>query len=233
MSAPFTHLHLHTEYSLLDGLCKIDRLVEQAQSLGMDALGLTDHGVLHAAIDFYQKVKRAGLKPIIGSEAYLAQGSRHDRSPSAKKPYHITLLAKNALGYSNLIKLATKAQLEGYYYKPRIDKELLEQYGQGIVAFSGCLNGEIPRYIQNGQIDEARESALWFKEVMGDFYIEMQSHENIPELITVNKALVELGRELDIPLVATNDVHYIHRHEHEFQDVLLCIQTNTPVDKTN
>ena len=233
MSAPFTHLHLHTEYSLLDGLCKIDRLVEQAQSLGMDALGLTDHGVLHAAIDFYQKVKRAGLKPIIGSEAYLAQGSRHDRSSSAKKPYHITLLAKNALGYSNLIKLATKAQLEGYYYKPRIDKELLEQYGQGIVAFSGCLNGEIPRYIQNGQIDEARESALWFKEVMGDFYIEMQSHENIPELITVNKALVELGRELDIPLVATNDVHYIHRHEHEFQDVLLCIQTNTTVDQTN
>ena len=231
MSAPFTHLHLHTEYSLLDGLCRIEPLVERALDLGMDAMGLTDHGVLHAAVDFYQKVKAAGIKPIIGSEAYLAVGSRHDRESRDKKPYHITLLAKNETGYGNLIKLATKAQLEGFYYKPRIDRELLAQHGEGIIAFSGCLNGEIPRYIKDGRMDEAAATARWFRETLSDFYLEIQSHENIPELTEVNRQLVEMSRELDIPLVATNDVHYVHQHEHEIQDVLLCIQTNSTIDE--
>ena len=228
---PFTHLHLHTEYSLLDGLCQVDQLMERAKELGMDALGLTDHGVLHAVIDFYRAARAADIKPVIGIEAYLAQGSRHDRTAASKQPYHITLLAKNNEGYSNLLQLATKAQMEGFYYKPRIDKELLAQHGDGIIAFSGCLNGEIPRLVQAGRLEDARESAAWFKETMGGFYIEMQTHDNLPELDEVNKHLLDLSRELGIPPVATNDVHYVHQHEHEMQDVLLCIQTNTTLDQ--
>lgn len=231
MASPFTHLHLHSEYSLLDGLCRVDQLLERAHDLGMDSIGLTDHGVLHAIVDFYEKARTAGIKPIIGMEGYLATGSRSDRTPGSKKPYHITLLAKNQTGYNNLLKLATKAQLEGYYYKPRIDRELLEQHGDGIIAFSGCLNGEIPRLLRAGQNDEARNSALWFKERLSDFYFELQRHGNLPELDQVNAQLVEMGRSLDIPIVATNDVHYVHGHEHSVQDVLLCIQTNSTVDQ--
>ena len=233
MSASFTHLHLHTEYSLLDGLCRVDPLIERAKNLGMDSLALTDHGVLHAAIDFYSKAKTADIKPIIGMEAYLARRSRRDRSSVDKQPYHITLLAKNDRGYRNLLQLATEAQLEGYYYKPRIDKEILERHHEGIIAFSGCLNGEIPQMIQAGQLEEAQQTARWYKEVVGDFYLEIQSHENIPELLEVNSRLVEMGKELDIPLVATNDVHYIHQDDHTVQDILLCIQTNVTIDQSN
>ena len=229
--APFTHLHLHTEYSMLDGLCQVEQLVERAKELGMDAIGLTDHGVLHAVIDFYRTARAADIKPVIGIEAYLAQGSRHDRTAASKQPYHITLLAKNNQGYRNLLQLATKAQLEGFYYKPRIDKELLAQHSDGVIAFSGCLNGEIPRLLQAGRLQDARESAAWFKETMAGFYIEMQHHENLPELDEVNKHLLTLSRDMGIPPVATNDVHYVHQHEHEIQDVLLCIQTNTTQDQ--
>ena len=233
MSASFTHLHLHTEYSLLDGLCRIEHLVERARELGMDAMALTDHGTLHAAIDFYSAASNAGIKPIIGVEAYMARGGRHDKSAADKHPYHITLLAKNNAGYHNLIRLATQAQLEGYYYKPRIDKELLEQHGEGIIAFSGCLNGEIPQMIQAGRLEDAREAARWYREVLSDFYFEVQDHGNIPELLEVNKRLVEIGQEMEIPLVATNDVHYVHQDDHSVQDVLLCIQTNTTLDQPN
>ena len=231
MPAPFTHLHLHSEYSLLDGLCRVDQLIERAHALGMDSIGLTDHGVLHAIVDFYRQARTAGIKPVIGMEAYLATASRHDRLPEAKKPYHLTLLAKDQTGYRNLLNLATKAQLEGYYYKPRIDRELLEQHGEGVIAFSGCLNGEIPRYLLAGRDDDARNAALWFKERMAGFYFELQRHGNLPELDQVNAKLIDLGRSLDIPMVATNDVHYVHGHEHGTQDVLLAIQTNTTVDQ--
>ncbi|MEE9284662.1 MAG: DNA polymerase III subunit alpha [Dehalococcoidia bacterium] len=231
MSAPFTHLHLHTEFSLLDGLCRIEPLVQRARELGMDALGLTDHGVLHATVDFYQAAKAAGIKPIIGVEGYLAKGSRHDRSAAEKHPYHLTLLAKNNAGYQNLILLATKAQLEGFYYKPRFDRELLAQHSEGLIAFSGCLNGPIPQLIQEGRLEDARETARWFQEVVGDFYLEIQHHDNIPELPEVNRRLVEMSGELGIPLVATNDVHYIHQQDHATQDVLLCIQTNSTIDQ--
>ena len=233
MSASFTHLHLHTEYSLLDGLCRIEPLVVRARELGMDTLALTDHGALHAAIDFYSELSSAGIKPIIGVEAYMARGSRHDKTAADKHPYHITLLAKNNAGYHNLLWLTTQANLEGYYYKPRIDKELLERHAEGVIAFSGCLNGEIPQMIQAGRLEEAKKSARWYREVLGDFYFEVQHHDNIPELIEVNGRLVEMGQELDIPLVATNDVHYIHPDEHSVQDVLLCIQTNTTLDQPN
>ena len=228
---PFTHLHLHSEYSLLDGLCRIDQLIERAQALGMDSIGLTDHGVLHAIVEFYRKARAANIKPIIGMEAYLATASRRDRLSDAKKPYHLTLLAKDQTGYRNLLNLATKAQLEGYYYKPRIDRELLEEHGEGVIAFSGCLNGEIPRFLRDGRDDDARNAALWFKERMAGFYLELQRHGNMPELDQVNVKLVEMSRALDIPIVATNDVHYVHGHEHATQDVLLAIQTNTTVDQ--
>ncbi len=231
MSAPFTHLHLHTEYSLLDGLCRIDALVERARELGMDAMGLTDHGALHAIPDFYQATRKAGIKPVIGVEAYLAKGSRHDRSMAEKQPYHLTLLAKNNVGYHNLVQIATKAQLEGFYYKPRIDRELLEKHHEGLIALSGCLNGPIPQLIQEHRLEDARDMARWFQEVIGDFYLEVQHHGNIPELAEVNRRLVEMSREMGIPLVATNDVHYVHQHEHTIQDILLCIQTNTTVDQ--
>ena len=197
----------------------------------MDAIGLTDHGVLHAVIDFYQAARSAGIKPIIGVEGYLAKGSLHDRSPAEKQPYHLTLLAKNDAGYHNLLRLATTAQLEGFYYRPRFDRELLERHSEGLIAFSGCLNGPIPQLLQQGRMDDAREMARWFQNVVGDFYLEVQHHDNIPELLEVNRRLVEMGREMDIPLVATNDVHYIHQQDHETQDVLLCIQTNSTIDQ--
>ena len=230
MGEPFTHLHLHTEYSLLDGLCQVEPLVERAKELGMDAIGLTDHGVLHAAIDFYRIARREGIKPIIGMEGYLATGSRHDRNAADKQPFHITLLAKNEAGYKNLLQLGTKAQLEGFYYKPRIDHELLEEHREGLIVFSGCLNGEVPRLIQQGRLQEARDAARWFSELT-DFYLEIQRHDNIPELVEVNRQLLDMSNELDIPMVGTNDVHYVHQHESTVQDVLLCIQTNATIDQ--
>ena len=234
LSARFTHLHTHTEYSLLDGLCRVEPLIEHAKSLGMDSLGLTDHGALHAAVEFYTAATHVGIKPIIGIEAYLAKGSRFDKTGGDKQPYHITLLAKDETGYRNLLQLATKANLEGYYYKPRIDHELLAKHSQGIIAFSGCLSGEVPRFLQDGRVHEAKKAARWFHEVFGhDFYLELQHHDNIPELPEVNRQLLDLHHELDIPLVATNDVHYIHHDDHEVQDALLCVQTNSAIKQTN
>ena len=227
----FTHLHVHTEYSLLDGLSRIPKLVRQAKELGMDALAITDHGSLYGVVEFYNECKEAGIKPIIGCEVYAAQGSRHDRGPSERSPYHMTVLARNNTGYHNLIKLVTQAHLEGHYYKPRIDKELLEQYHEGLIVLSGCPTAEVPRLITDGRMDDAREAALWYKGLLGDggFYLELQRHEHVPELPALNIALVELGKELDIPLVATNDCHYVHKADHSLQDVLICIHTGTTV----
>ncbi|MFA5629336.1 MAG: DNA polymerase III subunit alpha [Dehalococcoidales bacterium] len=226
----FTHLHVHSEYSLLDAMCKIPELVNRAKELGMDSLAITDHGVMHGAIQFYKAAKDAGIKPIIGCEAYVASGSRQSRTPADKQSYHLVLLAKNNTGYQNLIQLITKANMDGFYYRPRMDKEILEEHHEGLIALSACLAGEIPRLILDGRIEDAKEAALWYKKTFGDgnFYLELQRHP-IPELEPVNQELIKIGKELDIPLVATNDVHYILKEEAKFQDLLTCIGTNTSV----
>lgn len=224
----FTHLHLHTEYSLLDGLSRIPLLMDRAQELGQEAVGLTDHGVLYGAIQFYKEATARGIKPIIGIEAYVAQGSRHSREPGDKQPYHMTLLARNETGYRNLLALVTKAHLEGYYYKPRMDKELLEQHHEGLIALSGCATSEVSRRLLDGRFDEAMKTARYYKDLFGDFYVEVQEHR-INEHDQLGRDLVRLARETGLPLVATNDVHYVRREDAPFQDILLCIGTNSSV----
>jgi len=226
----FTHLHVHSEYSLLDAMCHIPNLVARAKELGMNALALTDHGVMHGAIQFYKEAKDAGIKPIIGCEAYIASGSRLSHTPADKQSYHLVLLAKNNKGYQNLIQLITKANLEGFYYRPRMDKEILEQHHEGLIALSACLAGEIPRLISQGRMEDAKEAASWYSQTFGkdNFYLELQRHP-IPELEPVNQGLIKISEELDIPLVATNDVHYILKEEAKYQDLLMCIGTNTTV----
>ncbi|MFC1903739.1 DNA polymerase III subunit alpha [Chloroflexota bacterium] len=224
----FTHLHVHTEYSLLDGMCQIPRLVSRAKELGMDSLAITDHGVMYGVIEFYQAAREAGIKPIVGCEIYITPSSRFSRNAGDKDNYHLVLLAKNQAGYQNLIQLTTKAHLEGFYYKPRADKELLEQYHEGLIALTGCLGGEIPRLIRNGRLQEAKEAALWYRQTFGDFYLEIQRHP-IPELEQVNQTLIAMSGELGIPLVATNDAHYINREDASAHDLLLCIGTNSSV----
>ena len=225
----FTHLHNHTEYSLLDGLSRISPMVQRAGELGMDSLAITDHGGLYGAIEFYTECKEAGIKPIIGLEAYLAQESRHRKGSADKSPYHLLLLAKDMEGYRNLLKLSSQSHLEGFYYKPRVDRELLEAYGGGLIAFSGCPTAEVPRLILEGQPQEAMDVAMWYKNTFGDFYLELQRHEDVPGLPGLNDALIELSRETGIPLVATNDCHYIHKNDASIQDILICIHTNTNI----
>jgi len=225
----FVHLHVHTEYSLLDGLSRIDKLVERAKALNMPSLAITDHGTMFGVIDFYRACKAAGIKPIIGVESYLARRSRFDRDPKLdKRPYHMLLLAKNQTGYKNLLKLASEAQLSGYYYRPRIDRELLAQYSEGVIATSGCLAAEIPTMIMEGRDDEARELIGWYQDVFGkeNFYLELQQHD-IPELKTLNKWLLEYEKSTHttVGLVATNDVHYVLETDYDPHDTLLCIQT--------
>ncbi|MBI2852224.1 MAG: DNA polymerase III subunit alpha [Chloroflexi bacterium] len=224
----FTHLHVHTEYSLLDGMCRIPQVVARAKELGMDSLAITDHGVMYGAVQFYQAARAAGIKPIIGCEVYVAPGSRLSRNASDKGHNHLILLAKDQTGYRNLLELTTKAHLEGYYYKPRLDKELLRQHHQGLVALSACIAGEVPQLILQGRLDEARQSALWYKEVFGDFYFEIQRHP-MPELERINRGLISLSEEIGVPLVATNDAHYINREDASAHDLLLCIGTNSTV----
>jgi DNA polymerase-3 subunit alpha len=224
----FTHLHVHTEYSLLDGMCPISKLVARAKELGMDGLAITDHGVMHGVIEFYQACKDAGIKPIIGCEIYIAPGSRLGRTAADRNNYHLVLLAKNKTGYQNLIQLVTKAHLEGFYYKPRVDKELLEEYKEGLVALSACGSGELSQYILNGRYQDAKDAALWYKQTFSDFYLEIMRHP-IPELEAANKYLVQMGAELDIPIVATNDTHYVNKEDAYAHDLLLCIGTNTTI----
>jgi DNA polymerase-3 subunit alpha len=244
MTQPFVHLHVHSEYSLLDGLSRIGDLAKRAVELGMPAIALTDHGVMFAAVEFYQKMKEASIHPIIGCEVYVAQRSRFDRDAQADKgTHHLVLLAKNDTGYRNLLKLASLAQLEGFYYKPRVDKDLLRQHNEGLIALSACGSGEIPRALRNGQPEKARRAAAWLRETFactggagtgrGDFYLELQHHEGLPWLASVNKELVAIGRELDIPLVATNDAHYVHPQDAQAQAILLCLQTGTTLNDPN
>jgi DNA polymerase-3 subunit alpha len=233
----YVPLHLHTEYSLLDGAIRIKELIEQASAYRMPAVAVTDHGNLFGAIEFYRHATKAGLKPIIGCEVYVAPGSRFDKkhSPDLEEAsFHFILLSKNNKGYKNLVSLVTKAYIEGFYYKPRIDIDLLEQYNKGLIGLTSCLKGEIPYYLQKGMIDKAREKAIEYKQILGpeNFYIEIQDN-GIPEQDELNKKLVELAKELHIGIVATNDCHYMRKEDSKAHDVLLCIQTGKTVKDQN
>jgi len=224
----FTHLHVHTEYSLLDGMCQIKPLINRAKELGMNSLAITDHGALYGIITFYREANDAGVKPIIGCEVYVAPKEKETKLATEKNHYHLILLAKNNIGYHNLLKLVTTAYLEGFYYKPRVDKELLSKYQEGLVALTACPNGEVGRLIVEGRLEDAEKAARWYKDVFGDFYLELQKHA-VPELAQINKELISMSRKLSIPLVATNDVHYINKDDSYAHDVLLCIQTNNTI----
>ncbi|MFH1098397.1 MAG: DNA polymerase III subunit alpha [Candidatus Uhrbacteria bacterium] len=224
----FVHLHVHSHYSLLDGLTRIDELVEAVKADGQTAVALTDHGTMYGAIEFYQACRKAGIKPIVGVEAYLAPRSRTDREPRAHERayHHLVLLAKNRIGYQNLLELTTRAHLEGFYYKPRIDRELLEKYGDGLIVLSACLQGDIPQFIVRGLTAEAEAAVRWYRERFGpDFYLELQRRNNIPELHTVEAGLIAFSKKYGIQLVATNDSHYLRAEDAEAHDVLLCLQT--------
>ncbi len=224
----FTHLHVHTEYSLLDGSNKIKEYVKRVRELGMDSAAITDHGVMYGVVDFYKAAKDAGINPIIGCEVYVAPNSRFDKEPvgGEDRYYHLVLLAENDTGYHNLTKIVSRGFTEGYYYRPRVDMEVLQEFHEGIIALSACLAGEVPRYIQKGLLDEAKKSAKKYEDCFGkgNFFLELQDH-GIPEQKMVNTALLNISRELDIPLVATNDVHYTYAEDEKSHDILLCLQT--------
>ncbi len=232
----FVPLHIHTKYSLLDGAIRISELTEKALEYKMPAVAITDHGNLFGAVDFYKKVSKAGIKPIIGCETYVAYRSRTDRSRVEGAPlhFHLILLAKNADGYRNLVAMISKAYTEGFYYKPRIDKDLLEQYSGGLIALSACFKGEVPHYLHRGMTDKAREAALWYKSVFGpdNFYLEIQDN-GLKEQEEVNKQLVELSKDVHLKLVATNDCHYLRKEDAAAHDILLCIQTGKTVNDPN
>ena len=224
----FVHLHVHTEYSLLDGSNKIKEYVARVKELGMNSAAITDHGVMYGVIDFYRAAKEAGIKPILGCEVYVAPKSRFDRELSGgeERYYHLVLLAENNTGYDNLVKIVSKGFTEGYYYKPRVDMELLNQYHEGIIALSACLAGEVQTYITKRMPDEARKAARKYEACFGkgNYFLELQDH-GIPEQRLVNTELLKMSKELDIPLVATNDVHYTYAEDAEPHDILLCLQT--------
>lgn len=227
----FTHLHVHTGYSLLDGSCKIKEIISRAKELNMTSLAITDHGVMYGVIDFYKEAKANGIKPILGCEVYVSPSSRFEKqAKQGDRYYHLILLAKNNEGYENLTKIVSKGFTEGFYYKPRIDFELLQEYYEGIIALSACLAGEIPKLISRGREDDAKKVAKKYKDLFGEgnFYLELQNH-GIPEQKFVNQSLVRIGKELDIPLVATNDIHYINAEDATAHDILLCIQTGKTV----
>ena len=222
----FVHLHVHSEFSLLDGANRIKDLPVRAKELGMNAIAVTDHGAMFGTIDFYKACKANGVKPIIGCEVYVAPRTRFDKEPNIdNKYYHLILLAKNNEGYKNLAKLVSLGYVDGYYYKPRIDKEILEKYHEGLICCSACLGGEIAQSILKDDLAKAEEIALWHKNIFGeDYYLEVQSN-TLREQILVNQKLVELARKLNIPLVATNDSHYLKKEDYYNHEVLLCIQT--------
>ena len=232
----FVHLHVHTEYSLLDGSNKIKEYVARVKELGMDSAAITDHGVMYGVVDFYRAAKAAGIKPILGCEVYVAPNSRFDKELTGgdDRYYHLVLLAENNVGYANLVKIVSKGFTEGYYYKPRVDMEVLKQYHEGIIALSACLAGEVQRYIMKGLHDEARKAAKKYENCFGkgNYFLELQDH-GIPEQRLVNMELMKMSKELDIPLVATNDVHYTYAEDAEPHDILLCLQTGKKLGDTD
>ncbi len=232
---PFVHLHNHTAYSLLDGASKINELIDRAKALNMPAIAITDHGVMYGVVDFYKACKKAGVKPIIGCEVYVAPRTRFDKQAGLDdSAYHLVLLVKNEEGYRNLSKLESLASLDGFYYKPRVDREILEQYHEGLIALSGCMAGEVAQKILQEDINGAREAAQWYRDTFGaeNYYFEVQNH-GIHEQMQINYHLNLLSRELDIPLVATNDNHYVYREDAKTQDVMMCIQMGKTLDDVN
>ena len=228
----FAHLHLHTEYSLLDGACRLGPLVDRAKELGMESLAITDHGVMYGVVDFYEACNKAGIHPVIGCEVYVAPGSRFDRTAGGRA--HLILLCETQQGYQNLIKLCSAGFIEGYYYKPRIDMELLRQRHEGLIALSACLSGDVPKLLLQGRYDEARDLALEFESIMGkgNYFLEMQDH-GLREQKLVNQGLIRISQETGIPLVCTNDVHYLHREDAKAQEILMCIQTGKKLSDEN
>lgn len=232
----FVHLHCHTEYSLLDGLAKISDLLNRAKELGMDSLAITDHGAMYGAVKFFLKAREAGIKPIIGVEAYQATRSRFDKQQGIDNDqYHLVLLAENNTGYQNLMKIVTLANLEGYYYKPRIDLQILRNHSEGLICLSGCLNGEVPHLLMTNQEAQAERRAREFMEIFGNdrYFLELQMHSKIPEQDKANEKIVALSRKLGLPLVATNDIHYINSDDAEAQEILLCVQTQRTILESN
>ncbi len=235
MSNEFVHLHVHTEFSLLDGFSRIKKLVARAAELEMKSLAITDHGVMFGVIDFYRECKKAGIQPILGMEGYLAPNSRFGRDPRADRTaFHQLMLAQNETGYKNLLKIASAAQLEGYYYRPRVDREFLAEHSEGLIVTSGCLAGMIPSMIMEGREDEARDLLDWYLQTFGkdNFYLELQSH-TIDELTTVNNWLIDIGKKDDVQFLATNDVHYVMEKDYDPHDTLLCIQTSELKNESN
>ncbi len=232
----FVHLHLHTQYSLLDGACRIPQLLERAKQYKMDSLAITDHGNMFGAIDFYKEAQKAGIKPILGCEFYIAPGSRLDKSSAGIEDasYHLILLARDETGYQNLIKLVSIANLEGFYYRPRIDKDVLSQYQKGLIGLSACLKGEIPVLLGQRRFNDALKTADVYLNIMGKNNLYLEIQENlIPEQKIVNEGLIKISKELNIPLIATNDVHYLSKEDARSHEVLLCIQTQTTLDDPN
>lgn len=229
----FTHLHLHSHYSLLDGLSKIDDILDKVKELGMDAVALTDHGVMYGAIEFYEKAKAKGIKPIIGCEVYEATRTMEDKDFNIdNKRHHLILLVKNEKGYNNLVKIVTESHLKGFYYKPRVDLDLLEKYSEGLIATSACLQGRIPFLLLSNKKEEAEEMALKYQSIFGkeNYYLELQHHPQIPEQERANKMIIELAKKLDIPLIATNDCHYVNKDDAEAQDIIMLINTGADIN---
>jgi len=235
MAAEFVHLHLHSQYSLLDGTTRIADLVKRVAELGMPAVALTDHGNMFGAVKFYQAARKAGVKPIVGCEVYVAPGSRHDRGNGAAggRAFHMLLLAQSAAGYNNLCQLVTAGFTEGMYYFPRVDREILSRHAEGLICTSACLRGEVNEALLRGDRKAAREAAGFYKELFpGRFYLEIQDHGLEEDRRLIPEA-ISLAREMDLPLVATNDVHYLDRGDHSAQAVLICIQTGKTLNDPN
>ncbi|WP_243129264.1 DNA polymerase III subunit alpha [Hathewaya massiliensis] len=230
----FVHLHTHTEYSLLDGSGNISKMLKRAKELGMKALSITDHGAMFGCVNFYKEAKAVGIKPIIGCEIYVVPKSMYIKNLDREnETYHLVLLVKNEKGYENLMKIVSKASLEGFYYKPRVDHNYLKEHSEGIIATSACLGGEVQKYLLSGNLEKAKETALFYKEIFKDgFYLELQYH-GLPEQLKVNEMLVKLSKEIDIPLICSNDVHYINKEDWKAHDILLCIQTGKTVEEEN
>src|ERR1700722_12768773 len=224
--AKFVHLHTHSHYSLLDGLSKIPELIGATKKLGMDSIALTDHGVLYGAVEFYKAAKKAGVKPILGVETYVAPRDRFSKEAN-ERYYHLILLCENVTGWNNLIKLVSKAHLEGFYYKPRVDKDLLREHHEGLIALSACIGGEIGQCLLTGKFEDAKAKALEYQEIFGkgNYFLEIQKHPHVSDSEKIEPLLIKLSQETGIPLVATQDSHYINPDDAQYHDVLLAVQT--------